>query len=79
MSDLDWLNVETERTFVDACLHGEALLTDVDDWIAEWHASGSGRSLDAFLGFSSEEGALFAERPESLRFIVAAHLRRGPS
>jgi len=62
------------RTFVDACLQGTALLEDVDDWVARWHAGeGPDASLDAYLGFSVDEGALWAERPESLRFLIAAH------
>ncbi|MNI91290.1 hypothetical protein HAV21_11030 [Paenarthrobacter sp. MSM-2-10-13] len=60
-------------TFISACLSGTALLDDVDDWVEEWHESPQDMSLDDFLGFSHEEGALWAERPESLRFIVAAH------
>ncbi|TCC64755.1 hypothetical protein E0H73_10375 [Kribbella pittospori] len=66
------------QTFVSACLSGSALLDDVDDWVDEWHES-DGRtdtgplSLDEFLGFEPSEGALWAEKPESLRFIVAAH------
>jgi hypothetical protein len=62
----------SETTFVAACLAGQALLTDVDDWIDEWHESEDTLPLDEFLGFHDEEGALFAERPEALRFIVAA-------
>lgn len=61
------------ETFVSACLSGSALLDDVDDWVEDWHESPRGLSLDEFLGFTDEEGALWAERPESLRFIVAAH------
>jgi hypothetical protein len=61
------------QTFVDACLRGDALLEDVDDWIDRWHDADDGATtLDTFLGLSADEGALFAERPESLRFIVAA-------
>lgn len=61
------------ETFISACLSGSAFLDDVDSWVAEWHQSTGDVSLDAFMGFTDEEGALWAERPESLRFIVAAH------
>ena len=64
---------ERTETFVSACLSGSALLDDVDQWVADWHESDSDCSLDDFLGFSAGEGALWAERPEALRFIVAAH------
>lgn len=66
------------KTFVDACLSGQALLDDVDDWIDEWHDSDTDHSLDSFLGFSNDEGSLFAERPEALRFIVAARRQQVP-
>ena len=67
------------QTFVDACLQGSALLEDVDDWVDRWHAGEApGVGLDAYLGFSEEEGALWAERPDSLRFLVAAHRAKRP-
>lgn len=64
---------DVRETFVSACLSGSALLDDVDDWVEDWHESPEGLGLDDFLGFTHEEGKLWAERPESLRFIVAAH------
>lgn len=66
------------KTFVNECLSGRALLDDVDDWIDEWHESDTDLSLDSFLGFSDDEGALFAERPDALRFIVAARRQHVP-
>lgn len=68
----------SHETFVAACLAGRALLEDVDDWIDSWHASDDDLSLDQHLGFEDAEGALFAERPESLRFIVAARRAKRP-
>lgn len=65
-------------TFVDACLSGKALLGDVDDWIDQWHDSDTRLSLDSFLGFTADEGSLFAERPDALRFIVAARRQGVP-
>ena len=64
------------ETFVSACLSGTALLDDVDDWVEAWHETPDEVSLDEYLGFSDEEGALWAELPESLRFIIAAHRYR---
>jgi hypothetical protein len=72
---------ERPRTFLEACLAGEALLTEVDDWVDAWHKDawpGTDTSLDEFLGFNDQEGALWAERPEALRFIVASHQRGVP-
>lgn len=65
-------------TFVDACLSGTALLSDVDDWIDQWHESDTSLSLDSYLGFAEDEGSLFAERPEALRFIVSARRQGVP-
>ncbi|MDP8932369.1 MAG: hypothetical protein M3O70_28420 [Actinomycetota bacterium] len=64
---------ENSATFVSACLSGSALLEDVDDWVDAWHESTTAQNLDDYLGFTEDEGALWAERPEALRFIVAAH------
>lgn len=63
-------------TFVDACLAGDALALDIDDWVDRWHdddVPDPTLSLDEFLGFSSEEGQLWAEKPASLDFILNAH------
>lgn len=69
---------DVHETFVAACLSGSALLDDIDDWVDEWHEAPEGLGLDDFLGFTHEEGKLWAERPESLRFIVAAHRYNTP-
>lgn len=63
-----------EPTFLDACLEGTAHLDEVDDWIDVWHNSSSTRSLDDFLGFTPEEGRLFAQDPSSLEAIFEARL-----
>ena len=68
----------SSATFVDACLTGRALAEDIDDWVDRWHDAngcpqGHAQSLDEFLGMTPSEGALWAEKPEALRFVVAAH------
>lgn len=72
-----------QRTFLDACLSGTAILSDVDDWVDRWHDSagapgGRSQSLAEFLGLNPEEYALWVERPESLRFILASRKGRIP-
>lgn len=62
-------------TFMDDYLAGRAALSSVDAWIDEWHGSAADLSLDAFLGLTEEEGALFASDTKVLPLIVAA--RRG--
>jgi hypothetical protein len=66
-----------QATFISACLSGDTLVTDVDDWVDRWHDAngapyGQPQSLPQFLGMAEEEYALWVERPESLRFILAA-------
>lgn len=68
-------------TFVDACLLGKALATDVDDWVERWHETdfaGEVPTLDAFLGITADEGRLWVEKPGSLGAIIAAHQVRKP-
>jgi hypothetical protein len=63
-------------TFVGACLKGDAFLSDIDDWVDDWHDTefaGEEPTLDEFLGFTVDEGKLWVEKPESLGAIVAAH------
>lgn len=67
------------QTFIAACLAGAALLEDVDDWVDAWHQQADDdMSLDEFLGFTPDEGALWSERSEALRFVVAAHRYNRP-
>jgi hypothetical protein len=69
------------QTFVDACLRGEAILADIDDWVDRWHETefaGEEPTLDEYLGFSADEGKLWVEKPGSLGAIVAARKLRTP-
>lgn len=67
------------RSFVDACLVGDALLSDIDDYVNAWHEDDTSVcDLPEYLGMSPDEYRLWVERPESLRFILAAHKNRTP-
>ncbi|MEV2241066.1 hypothetical protein [Micromonospora sp. NPDC049891] len=71
--------MSSKQTFVDACLSGRALLTEVDDYVSAWHdCEDDTRDLHEFLGMTADEYRLWVERPESLRFILAAHKNRMP-
>jgi hypothetical protein len=64
-------------------LHGEVLLEDIDNFVDVWHDAANeskiaSLSLDEFLGMSADEYRLWVERPESLRFIAAAHRHNQP-
>lgn len=59
-------------SFIDACLAGEAILDEIDDYIERWHHDTTSPSVLEYLGMSQQEYQLWVERPESLRFILAA-------
>lgn len=61
-------------TFVKKCLEGEALADDIDDYVERWHKGGTGLRLSEFLGFTKAEYKLWAEKPNSLQYIL--HARR---
>lgn len=64
------MSVKNEKTFVDLCLNGEALLSDIDEFVESWHSSETGASLHEYLGLSWDEYALWVEKPQVLRFIM---------
>lgn len=64
------------RTFVQKCLAGEAALSDIDDFVAQWHESATAGPLYEFLGLTEAEYARWVERPEALRDLVLAHKER---
>lgn len=59
-------------TFVELCLQGDALVSEVDDYVEQWHDSSDGRSLPEFLGLTETEYALWVEQPNSLKTIIFA-------
>ncbi len=64
-------------TFLDECLRGYAMLTDVDDWVDRWHDAGGAPygapiALRDFLGLGRQEYAMWVEQPGSIRFAAAA-------
>lgn len=70
-------------TYMDQLLQGEVLLEDIDDFVDAWHDAPddseiASQTLDQFLGMTEEEYRLWVERPESLRFIAAAHKMHKP-
>ena len=60
--------------FIEDCLKGDALLSEIDDYIDIWHESDNDEEeLSQFLGMTKEEYSLFVTRPDALSTIVAAH------
>ncbi|CAM4327397.1 hypothetical protein CKJ81_08485 [Corynebacterium hadale] len=61
------------KTYVDTCLDEDARPDDVDDWVDAWHddvSRSENLSLDAFLGFTSEEYARWARDGSALQEIL---------
>lgn len=72
-----------QPSYMEQLLHGDALLEDIDNFIDAWHdapddSKSASLSLEEFLGMSADEYRLWVERPESLRFIAAAHRHKQP-
>lgn len=61
--------------FITACINGDALLTEIHDYIDAWHDSDSELALHDFLGMSEKEYALFVEDEAYLGLVVTAHKR----
>ncbi len=63
-----------EKTFVAACLAGEALLDSIDDYIEYWHTHETGSDLHEFLGMTPYEYAQWLKSGEDivLRDILEA-------
>lgn len=57
-------------TFVESVFDGDALDTDIDDFVHRWQQSTGTRSLASCLGFTDDEYALWVEQPASLRTIL---------
>lgn len=57
--------------FIQACINGDALLTDIDNYIEEWHKGDSTIPLHEFLGMSKEEYSFFVQDESNLAKIIA--------
>lgn len=63
------MNESTDK-FIDLCLQGEAMATEIDEFVDRWHESDSGESLPEYLGMTEQEYALWVERPTFLKLIM---------
>ena len=73
LEELERRKAQSNLTFIEAALSGNALLDDIDDWVERWHSGDQKKTLDQYLGFTESEGAMWASNPASLRLIIAAH------
>lgn len=58
--------------YMEACFAGEALQDEIEDYIEEWHESGSSEEIYEFLGMTEDEYAIWVENDSMLRTIFHA-------
>jgi hypothetical protein len=58
--------------FILNCINGDALLSEIDDYVELWHDSDTELSLHEFLGMTKKEYALYVEDEQYLAMIVTA-------
>jgi hypothetical protein len=59
--------------FITDCLNGDALMSDVDDYIDKWHNTDTTQKIYDFLGMTSNEYKLFVNDENNLGLIISAH------
>lgn len=59
--------------FIENCISGDALLTEVDNYVAQWHDKESTLKLYSYLGMTKKEYALYVQDESFLACIVTAH------
>ena len=59
--------------FINDCIKGVALMSEINDYIGSWHESDLDLTLHEFLGMSKKEYALFVEDEAYLGSIITAH------
>src|SRR5438105_9576892 len=64
--------------FLERCLRGEVLSSDIDGYVTAWHNGSDERSLSEFLGFTPDEYAIWVEYPQSLRYIIYSRKNNMP-
>jgi hypothetical protein len=64
------------RPFVELCLSGEVAMEQIDDFVDDWHAKPSDRSLSEFLGMTEQEYSLWVQDPDVLPYVIRARRER---
>ena len=63
-------------SFIKACIGGDALLNEIEDYIEKWHNDPNDLGeVYEFLGMTRDEYFLWLEDPQILPFVVDAHKR----
>jgi hypothetical protein len=58
--------------FIEDCLKGVASLSEVDDYIDQWHESDEDIPLHVYLGMTSQEYSFFVKDENYLETILTA-------
>jgi hypothetical protein len=67
-----------KHNFIDACLEGEALPQQIDDYIDAWHNSDTREPIYRFLGMTEDEYSLWVENDLFLKHILFARKKKIP-
>ena len=59
--------------FITDCINGDALMSEVNDYIEMWHNGVAEISLHEYLGMTKKEYALFVQDENYLGLIITAH------
>lgn len=59
--------------FIDACINGDALYDEIDDYIDEWHDGDYDEKIYEFLGMTQTEYRLWVENSNILKYIIKSH------
>lgn len=75
--------LDSPGNFMDRVLAGRAYARDIEDYVEYWHEApedsvAAKQELHEFLGLTWDEYKLWVEKPESLRFSIAAHRANQP-
>ncbi len=64
------------EAFLDRVMIGQSLITEIDDFVDEWHEGPSTRDLHEYLGMNLDEYSLWLENPDMLGVICMARRRQ---
>lgn len=61
--------------FLDACMSGDVLYEEIDDYIDAWHDGDSTEELNEFLGMTEKEYSIWVENANTLKYIIDARIK----
>lgn len=62
----------SNKKFMQACLEGDALLEEIEEYIEAWHNSDSNEEIYEYLGMTLEEYFIFLEDESMLKTLFYA-------